>query len=82
MQSIALHLNASTGGLNHSCNTVTYLNNRPAYDWYKHLNGYEESSAALWKNMMSAVTKRFGFWWYDNYGQGMFDNQTGDTRCV
>ena len=62
--------------------TPTYLNTKSAYNWYKHLEGYEESSAGLWKNMMSAVTKRFGFWWYDNYGQGMFDNRSGDTRLV
>lgn len=62
--------------------TPTYLNTRSDYSWYRHLSGYEQSSAALWKNMMSAVTKRFGFWWYDNYGQGMFANGNGDTRLL
>jgi len=54
--------------------TPTYLNTSRAYDWYKTSTDFENSNSFLWKNFASAVTKGYGFWWYDNYGTGMMNS--------
>ena len=54
--------------------TPTYLNTACAYDWYKTSTDFDNSNALLWKNFASAVTKEYGFWWYDNYGSGMMNS--------
>jgi len=54
--------------------TPTYLNSFPAYNWYKHINNLNDSKAALWKDFMAATTKKFGTWWFDNYGQGQLNS--------
>lgn len=54
--------------------TPTYMNTSRAYDWYKHSTDFDNSNSFLWKNFASALTKGYGFWWYDNYGSGMMNS--------
>ncbi len=54
--------------------TPTYMNTSRAYDWYKTSTDFENSNSFLWKNFASALTKGYGFWWYDNYGTGMMNS--------
>lgn len=54
--------------------TPTYLDTSPVYNWYKHIDNLNNSKAALWKDFMAATTKKFGQWWYDNYGQGQLNS--------
>jgi|GEM_PF-2964086 len=48
----------------------TYADSTPIDDGYQYVYDFSDSKALLWKNFMTALTKRVGLWWYDNYGTG------------